>query len=354
MTIGDDLRYIANTVDMTLQNQALGLAAKDAQIADLTAALAADEAEIADLEQQLAETVFPGMTVHFGDLALTDPGDVRDGLVVVGKVTRAARDCGLKRSVVLGPLVKPAAWTACINLDQAGYDGDGFLAEDVTVKAQTPSPYLDGIGGNNFTARRVNISGTTDGIRARAKNLTNGACNVHIEDPWIHDLIWWANDPQQTDGSHCDGIQYEGGDGLTVVGGLLECYVRSGDTSPVNRPTATAGVGYGGSAFILNENVKNASSAYMRASNWSLKDVTFRGGYAQVNLSSRFSPLPGTLTNLTFGRDIFDNYPANPDKRWVCLKTGVTYQIPALGTGELKFEDGPTLTYGRASGIRQL
>ncbi|MBK7583155.1 MAG: hypothetical protein IPI67_23520 [Myxococcales bacterium] len=70
----------------------------------------------------------------------------------------------------------------------------------------------------NYTARRLNIHGSADGLKADA--------NVTIEDCFIHDL---SNAP----GEHNDAVQSTGGKGVTIRHSVLEgasnAAVQTGD-----------------------------------------------------------------------------------------------------------------------------
>jgi len=70
----------------------------------------------------------------------------------------------------------------------------------------------------NYTARRLNIHGSSDGLKADS--------NVLIEDCWIHDL-------SNGEGEHNDDVQSTGGKGVTIRHSVLEgasnAAVQTGD-----------------------------------------------------------------------------------------------------------------------------
>jgi hypothetical protein len=78
----------------------------------------------------------------------------------------------------------------------------GLLVEDTEIIG-TSSDVTAGISFANFTARRVNIHGTADGIKADS--------NAIIEDSYIHDLFYDA-----VKETHNDGVQTTGGSNVTV------------------------------------------------------------------------------------------------------------------------------------------
>jgi hypothetical protein len=93
----------------------------------------------------------------------------------------------------------------------------GLLVEDTEIVGLS-GDVTAGISFAHYTARRVNIHGTADGLK--------GDSDVVIEDSWIHDL---SNGP----GEHNDGLQTTGGKGVTlrhnVVSGASNATVQAGD-----------------------------------------------------------------------------------------------------------------------------
>ncbi|MEM8902261.1 MAG: right-handed parallel beta-helix repeat-containing protein, partial [Actinomycetota bacterium] len=88
--------------------------------------------------------------------------------------------------------------------------GQNLVIEDSTLIGERPCSA--GIGFSNFTARRVDISGCADGMKA------NG--NVLVENSHIHDLRKWA-------GTHNDGIQSTGGSNIVIRNNIIEGANRS-------------------------------------------------------------------------------------------------------------------------------
>jgi hypothetical protein len=99
-------------------------------------------------------------------------------------------------------------------------DGNtGLVVEDSEIEGLS-GDVTSAIAFENYTARRLNVHGSADGLKADA--------NVLVEDCWIHDL---SNGP----GEHNDGIQSTGGKGVTIrhndiSGGSNSC-VQTGDES---------------------------------------------------------------------------------------------------------------------------
>ena len=220
---------------------------------------------------------------------------------------------------------------------------------DCTVAADSPSYYRDGIVGHRYTVRRCNIHTVNDAVGG---NANGGGI---IEANWLHDLVWWRQDPAHSDGTHNDPIQIQGGGPWTIVGNLCECYTHNaaGSTEPNPQVSAVTGLGYGSNAIIVNQqNALNVVTGTVIANN------VMRGGNTQINLNNNKGAgytLAVTLGPNTFARDVRDNYPPNPDKRWMCLyPNGGTIDAAGLYTN-LRFEDtGALLLPGRASGIRTM
>jgi hypothetical protein len=147
-------------------------------------------------------------TVVHGDIVVTQPGRVLDNLDVHGFVEVRAADVKITNSIVRGGqatgsrgLIRNTTPTA-LNL----------LIQDVVLKPEFPSVYIDGIHGGNFTARRVDISGTVDGIKIFRSN-------ARVLSSRIHDLTQYQVDPAQGGGpSHNDGVQILGGSNVVVSG----------------------------------------------------------------------------------------------------------------------------------------
>lgn len=216
---------------------------------------------------------------------------------------------------------------------------------DCTFSAQDPSYYRDGIVGRGYTLTRCEIYNTNDG--AGAFHTSGGAANVTIQGCYIHDLVWWRQDPAHSDGTHNDGVQIQGGSGFTIIGNHIHGYKTADPES--TEPIGNAPHGnYIGSGIIINQNT-GASTGVTISQNW------IYGCYAQLQLNrgSSYNPLTATLGPNRYGRDVYENYPANSDKRWICLvPNGGTIDATGLLTDQ-RFDDNDALLVpGRATGIR--
>jgi hypothetical protein len=135
------------------------------------------------------------MLTPSGSITVTTPGTVIDARDVIGTIEVKANNVTIKRSRVRGA----DYWLIKV------HDGvAGVLIEDVEVDGgNAPGLVNAGIGWTGFTARRVNVHGTTDGIRMSG--------NVVVEDSWIHDL---SRDP--TSGGHQQCVSSFGGGNITI------------------------------------------------------------------------------------------------------------------------------------------
>jgi hypothetical protein len=147
---------------------------------------------------------------HDGNLTVTTAGTVIDSLDVHGAIIVKAPDVTIRRTVVRG---SATSGTSLINATTS--TATNLLVEDSELVPAYPTYSLDGIKGGNMTVRRVEITGTVDGIGIHLPN-------VRVESSWIHALTWYAYSPHHSDGSHNDAIQVHGGNGIRILGNRLE------------------------------------------------------------------------------------------------------------------------------------
>jgi hypothetical protein len=154
-----------------------------------------------------------------GDITLTAPGMVVDGLEVHGCITVAADDVVIRNTLVTcgGPYG--------IRNFSDGRDNHNLLVEDVEITCGDQASRV-AIAFSNYTARRVNVHGCEDGLRA--------GDSVLVEDSYIHDLV-------TRPGSQNDGIQSDGGQNLTIRHNRIEnrfsqtsAILMSTNTAPIN------------------------------------------------------------------------------------------------------------------------
>jgi hypothetical protein len=135
------------------------------------------------------------LTTHTGDLRITTPGQVVDGVRVTGSVDVRAHDVVIRNSEIRGRIINDFGGTRY-----------RFTVEDSTVGSTTGcSSWGNGaVGISDYTARRVRIAGFPDGFRVAGSN-------IRIEDSFV--TLCSANPDD-----HSDGIQaYGAGGGTNIV-----------------------------------------------------------------------------------------------------------------------------------------
>lgn len=295
----------------------------------------------------VARTDFNSPSVT-GTVTLSDAGQTYENLNFYGDIIVAAPNVTFRNCWFWGGVGHPSGNRGCISVFGIG-NHDGLEFYDCTITARSPSYYRDGIAGNSYKLFRCHIYNVNDGVGAFSAPGGPGNCDVEVYGCYIHDLIWWRQDPAHNDGTHNDCIQYQGGSTFKSIGNWLDCYVITAENSTeINTRTAPNGKCYGGSSLILNQ-ATHITSDIVIENNW------FTGAYSQLQLNrgSTFDPLAVTLGTNRYGRDIYENYAPNSDKRWICLvPSGGTISATNLYTHQIWDDTETLLTAGRASGIR--
>ncbi len=142
------------------------------------------------------------LTVKTGNQTINTAGTVVDGWDVRGKLIINASNVTVKNSIVHGP-----AAGGCSNGAAIEMEGSNITVQDTEVVMDNPTACLDGISmdGNFGTLTRVHVHGGVDGVKA---GTDPSAHDYVIQDSYIHDMKWFANDPNQggTE-THNDGVQ---------------------------------------------------------------------------------------------------------------------------------------------------
>lgn len=272
---------------------------------------------------------------HDGDLVITEDGTVLDGLDIHGFVSIRAKNVTIRNSVVRGsgPGSYSTGLVSCLDARCVG-----AVIEDTTIVPRTPSPWLTGILGHDYTARRVDVHHVVDGFGIFDTNDPRGPVDVVIESSWCHDLSYFAKDPQQSDGpSHNDCIQIQGGSNIRIVGNRLDSFMatKAGDQ---NYDARNRGAG-----LMVTPNVGPVTRVVM-THNW------IDGGYASAAFSpGKHAPMNfGTFAHNRFGRNQFDH---GKGSRYVIrVREGVTF-AESLDSNVWEDNSG-ALAEGRDAGIR--
>jgi hypothetical protein len=183
----------------------------------------------------------PGSTGVAAGVTLRPSGSIvvdTDGAVIENREVDGQIDVKANRVTIRNCRIKGGPnWGIRI------YEGtSGTRVTDTEIAPPAPSSDMDGIAAEaGFTGTRLDISGTSDGIKA-----TSG---TRLEASWVHDL---ANGPQD----HADAVQILGGTGITLDGNLLEgasnaAVMASSEYTPVSDLTLTRNWFRGG-AWTLN------------------------------------------------------------------------------------------------------
>lgn len=156
------------------------------------------------------------LTRHDGDITVTRAGTVIDSLDIYGQVKIRAADVTVRRSRVRGN--DEIAWNTGL-VDCNHPDVRNAVIEDCLLRPDTPSVWLTGVLGKEYTARRNDVYWTVDGFGAYNATDRRAPTNVTIEANFIHDLAYFSVDPNHGDGpTHNDGIQVQGGSNISIVG----------------------------------------------------------------------------------------------------------------------------------------
>ena len=229
------------------------------------------------------------LTQHVGDIIITTPGTVLDHMDITGFVKVRAANVTISNSIVRGS--GPATSnTALIDANNAAVKN--LVVSDTTLVPNTPSVWLDGIIGHDYTANRVDVYNTVDGFGVYNATGTKQYANVTIENSYIHDLSYFNSDPNHSDGTHNDGIQIQGGANITIVNNVIQGF-RSMTAGTTNTGIAAApGTG------ILAQGTVSAVSGLM------IKNNSLDGSYYGLRVRSTVGAgTVGTVTDNHFGRN---------------------------------------------------
>ena len=195
------------------------------------------------------------LTRHDGDLTITTAGAHIDALDINGYVKIAAPNVRITRSIIRGGA---AATTVRGLVESYNTANTGLVIEDSELRPANPSWWIEGAKVQNATFRRVEVTGTVDGIGVHGNN-------VRVEGSWIHDLSYYSPFPHQPDGqTHNDGIQVHLGSGLRVVGSTITtshnaAVMVTPNTGPVSDMQITGNwLDHGGCTINVSEKGRGA------------------------------------------------------------------------------------------------
>lgn len=155
-----------------------------------------------------------GLRLHNGNLTIRTAGAVVDGLDVRGRIVIAAPNVTVRRTVIRGA-GRPRRSVGLLAITDKR--ARNFTVEDVTIRPTRASVNYDAVKVNRpGTFRRLNISGTVDGVLIYGNR-------VRVEGSYLHGFRHYRSDPNHRGkASHDDAIQILSGRGHRVVGNTLE------------------------------------------------------------------------------------------------------------------------------------
>ena len=167
-----------------------------------------------------------------GSITVDQDGAVVEGLDIDGSITVLADNVTIRKVRITSGDYYPVRY----------FDNDnvGLVVEDSEIIG-TSGDVTSGIAFAHYTARRVNVHGSADGLKADA--------DVLIEDSWIHDL---SNGPAE----HNDDVQSTGGAGVTIRHSTLEgasnAAVQTGDEGGATEDLTIQCSWLSGGGYTLN------------------------------------------------------------------------------------------------------
>ena len=227
------------------------------------------------------------MSTYNGNISMS-AGQVLENTIVNGVVTVNVADCIIRNCIIQGSPTDPGGTSGNAMIRAHGAGCENLLIHDTTL-APTHSNYgWDGIQGHDFTARRVHIKHTTDGIGIFNTSAPAAAANVAITGCVIENLAkFFPDGGAHSDGTHNDCIQIQSGNGgITIRGNVLSCHLAAdrGNTSGTN--TVVGGGQYspvnhqGNAVLQVNNNLSGGVTAgIVLDKNW------LYGGNIAVNIT---------------------------------------------------------------------
>lgn len=222
-----------------------------------------------------------------GDFTVSSNGQVIENLDIYGSVRLLAysgvtiRNCRIRGTQATGSSV---AMVIASNENLRG-----AVIEDCDLSGRG-NLWLEGMRGGNYTIRRCEIHGVTDGI-----SLTSQLGNVNVLGCWIHDCAydeWDSSTPgMPTQGSyymHCDAIQFHRGKDYVVRGNYIGG-LRAGDptTGAVwdhhtgHKADIQAGDDYYNSGILLKQEVDSTDAN--RIERVLIEQNVLQGGVCCIN-----------------------------------------------------------------------
>ncbi|QNK80970.1 hypothetical protein [Nakamurella sp. PAMC28650] len=275
------------------------------------------------------------LTVHRGDIVVTTPGTVIDSMDVYGYIKVRAANVTIRRTRVRGTGTV-AFNTALIDCNHSAVSN--AVIEDCLLVPDSPSVWVDGVIGKEFTARWNNVYNTCDGFGVYNAQNWAGACNVTIESNFIHDLVFFSKDPNHSNGTHNDGIQIQGGSNVNILGNNILMFYSRG------KGTLDYASRAGGNGILVGANLASVTASQI-TNNWLNGGIDGMYILRGKSSSMRF----GSVSGNRFGRDQF-GFSGGASTYQIRVQSGVTFNN-AL-TANYWQNSGLPLAVSRTGGIR--
>jgi hypothetical protein len=183
-----------------------------------------------------------------GPLTVTTPGAVVTNVDVQGQITIAANNVTVRNFRAFNVTQSPG--------------NSGMVLEDGEVSGNSSTDFnLDGVTWANYTARRLNVHNTFDGLKAMG--------NVLIENCWVHDNNFHSGNPAYGAGgyTHNDGVQISTGSNVTIRNNRFErnagnsAIFIDADQGPISNVTVTGNY-LGGGGFTFYSVISRSAPQY--------------------------------------------------------------------------------------------
>jgi hypothetical protein len=216
------------------------------------------------------------LRVVTGDQVFTTDNQVVSGLDIRGYVRIRAHNVTIMNSIIRGGA--PRCNAAVLFVES----GQSATIQDSEISPSQPNACLDGIWATNANLWRLDIHHVVDGVKAFD--------NVKLRESYIHDLSWFASDPNQGGGpTHNDTVQtYQGNRNVFIVQNTLLAGTK------------------GNAAYQVTQDGGRASTNLRIEKNW------LDGGGCTLNFSHKGGPVPMTgiyVIGNRFGRGSTFNCP---------------------------------------------
>lgn len=242
-------------------------------------------------EPDVARTGVPSgttLTPVSGNQIITTPGTVLQDLDITGRVEIRAANVTIRRCRIRGD---PTITSSYGLVHCTSGSASNVLVEDCTLAcdSSTVSQWPDGILGHDYHARRCRIYDVEDGCGVFNVANPGDPSGVVVEGCYMGPLLRYATDAEQSDGSHDDVIQMQGGAGTILrynkFWGYMSTTLADGALGGRQSPSQTQSV----SCIMMNSTIGDPFDVEIYE-NW------FYGGEVGLNLTDPALGVAGETT----------------------------------------------------------